>query len=196
MKEYEVSKIVSHTGDLRIPGVLLCVVVICWLSTGCRSSRTASQISTTERHEVFDSTSAVDTLDLTGSVASADTASVNITESSNDTIKIERDDAGRPVLVIWNHNANLLGTFGSSKNYDLDFTRFHSSDENKSAGTEDNLEHKAEESKTEIDPSIPIDFIVGPIMLGLVIIYVIYVMIADGLWPSLKKSIFSKQSNK
>lgn len=196
MKIYEAHKNIYRVSSSRAGVVVLSGVILCIICVGCRSSRSISQISTTERHEVFDNTSATDSLDLTGSVEEADTAAVNINESSNDTIKIERDDAGRPVLIVWNHNANLLGTFGSSKISDLAFTGFHTADRNKSTGTVDDLDQKKEESKTEIDPALPLEKIIGPIILGLVIIYVIYVIIADGIWPSLKKSIFSRRSNK
>lgn len=196
MKIYEAHKNIYRVSSSRAGVVFLSGVILCVMCVGCRSSRSISQISTTERHEVFDNTSATDSLDLTGSVEEADTAAVNINENSNDTIKIERDEAGRPVLIVWHHNANLLGTFGSSKIYDLAFTGFHTSGRNKSTGTVDDLDQKKEESKTEIDPALPLEKIIGPIILGLVILYVIYVIIADGIWPSLKKSIFSRRSNK
>lgn len=187
MKIYEVHKNIYRVSSLRAGIIFLSGVILCFMCVGCRSSRSISQISTTERHEVFDNTIATDSLDLTGSVEEADTAAVNINESRNDTIKIERDDAGRPVLIVWNHNANLLGTFGSSRISDLTFTGFHTTDRNKSTGTVDDIDQKKEESKTAIDPALPLKKIIVSILLGLVILYVIYVIITDGIWPSLKK---------
>lgn len=196
MKKYEVNKSIYRVSSLRAGVVVLYCVILCCLCAGCRSSRSISQSSSTERHEIFDDTAVGDTLNLTGSVTQSDTAAVSINENSADTIKIERDDAGRPVLVTWHHNANLLGTFGSLEIYDLDFTGFHTSESHESTGTVDDIDQKKEEGKTEIDPALPLGKIIGPILLGLVILYVIYVIIADGIWPQLKKSIFSRRSNK
>ncbi len=196
MKKYEVNKSIYRVSSLRAGAIVLYCVILCCLCVGCRSSRSISQSSTTERHEIFDNTAVGDTLDLTGSVAESDTAAASINENSTDTIRIERDDAGRPVLVIWNHNANLLGTFGSSKISDLAFTGFHSSESHETSGTVDDIDQKKEESKTEIDPALPLEKFIGPILLGLVILYVIYVIIVDGIWPHLKKLISTRLSNK
>lgn len=196
MKGYEVYKSIRRVSSLRPVAIVFYCVALCFLCVCCRTTRSVSQSSTTERHEVFDNKTASDTLDLTGSVVQSDTASVSINETSNDTIKIQRDEAGRPILIIWNHDANLLGAFKNSKLSNLDFTGFHTSGRNKSTGTVDDLDQKKEESKTEIDPSLPLEKIIGLILIGLAILYVIYVIIADGVWPHLKKSIFSRLSNK
>ena len=196
MKIYEVHKSIYRVSSLRAGVVVLCGVILCIMCIGCRSSRSVSQISTTERHEVFDNTSATDSLDLSGSVEQADTAAVNINESSNDTIKIERDTAGRPVLIVVNHNANLQGSISDSKIYNLDFSGSHTSEYSESTGTVDNFDQKKEESKTEIDTAIPLKKIIISILLGPVILYVIYIIITHKIWPTLKKSIFSRRSNK
>lgn len=196
MKKYEANKCVYRVSYLRAGAVFLYGVILCFMCAGCRSSRSVSQNSTTERHEVFDNTSATDSLDISGSAEQTDTAAVNINESSNDTIKIERDEAGRPVLIVWHHNANLLGTFGSSKISDLAFTGFHTSARNKNTGTVDDIDKKKEESKTEIDPAMPVKDIIGFIIVGLVILYLIFFISPTGIWEKLKKSIFSRLSNK
>jgi len=187
MKRYEIISKLYRVSALRAVAIVLYCAVFCMVCYSCKSSRAVSQISTTERHEVFDNIAAADTLDLTGAIAESDTAAVNIKENSNDTIKIERDDAGRPVLIVWNHNANLLGTFGRSTFSDLDFTGFHTSGRSESAGTVDDFNKKEEESKTEIDAAIPLETLIGLPLLGLVILYILYVIIADGVWPKLKK---------
>ena len=190
MTKHDSYKSICSVNSLRAVAIVLyfvCCVIFCFLCVCCRSTRSVSQSSTTERHEVFNNKTAADTLDLTGSVVQNDTTAVSINETSNDTIKIQRDEAGLPVLIIWNHDANLLGTFKNSKLSNLDFTGFHTSGRNESAGTVDDLQQKKEESKTEIDPSLPLEMIIGPILLGLVILYVIYVIIVDEVWPSLKK---------
>ncbi len=196
MKRNEDISELYHVSSLRAGAVVVYCVILCCLCFGCRSSRSISQSSSTERHENFDNTAVVDTLALTGSITESDSAAVSINENSTDTIKIERDDAGRPVLVVWNHNANLLGTFGSSKISDLGFNGFHSSESHESTGTVDNIDQEEEESKTEIDPAMPLEKIIGPILLGLAILYVTYIIIASGIWPQLKQSIFSRRSNK
>ncbi|MDE6277267.1 MAG: hypothetical protein K2M06_04080 [Muribaculaceae bacterium] len=169
---------------------------LCILCDGCRSSRSISQHTAAELHEGFDNTTSADSADISGSVAGLDTAAVSFRENSADTIRIQRDEAGRPVFIVWHHNANMLETFGSWSYSDFGLTRFHMSAKNHNAGTVDATHQKEEESKTQVNATLSIDKIVGPILLGLVVLYVIYVIIADGLWPKVKKLISSKLSNK
>ena len=46
---------------------------------------------------------------------------------------------------------------------------------------------KKKEAKTEVDPSIPLETIIGTVLLGFTVLYVIYVIIADHVWPWIKE---------
>lgn len=187
MKAHEDTCIFSCVSALRTGALVLPCVVLCICCYSCRSSSSASRVAAADRHEVFDSSAALDSLAQSGTVSEHDSSSVDIREQSADTIKIERDEAGRPVLIIRHYGANLLGSLESSRLSDFGFTGFHITARNESAGTVDSNEQAQEETRTELDPAIPLESIIGPVLLVLGLLYVIYITIADVIWPRLKK---------
>lgn len=195
MTNHEHIKIL-HVRDLRTAAIVLyccCLGLVCY---NCKSSRTVSQSSTTERLEVFDSITETVAGNIAGFVNDRDSSTAHIKELIDDTIRIERDTTGRPILIIRTFAANYSGFFGNSKFSDIGFTGLHTSTRNQSAGTVDHIDQKEEERATEINPVISIETIIGSALLGMVIIYLIYILISDIIWPRLKKSIFSRRSNK
>ena len=172
---------------LRVAAVVLYCSILGFLCYNCKSSRTVSQSSTTERHGVFDSTSETAESNIAGSVNGRDSSTAHIKELIDDTIRIERDTTGRPILIIRTLAANYFGSFGCSTFSDIGFTGFHTSARNQSAGTVDHIDQKEEKRATEINPVIPIETIIGSVLLELVIIYLIYILISNVIWPRLKK---------
>lgn len=163
----------------------------CLICVSCHTSRQVSQVSTTERHEVFDSIAETDTCSVVGNTTFIDSATVNIQESRTDTIRIDRDSVGRPTLIIWSRNSNFIGRLTDANFSKLNLTRSHTTAERKTTGTVDHTDKKEKESTTEIHSFLSIATVIGWIFLSLILIYLIYILIVN-LWPHLKKLISSR----
>ena len=98
-----------------------------------------------------------------------------------------RDSAGRAIKIIWTRSA-LVSTLSKRDTekerwfYGLNATR-HS----ESSGAVDSVNEKTEETTEEINTAISLENIIGPGLLGLVLLYLIYVFFADIVWPWIKQ---------
>ncbi len=174
--------------DILFACGLVCLVAVCTgLLFSCRSTKEA--VEETAIREVSES-SADSTFNAT---ATAEKATENRADSSNvradgrGRVEIERDSAGRPVVIIWNYGWRLQGqntmqTETGKWSYGLNATR-HSG----TSGKTDTDTKKKKEAKTEMDPSIPLETIIGVSLLAFMVFYIIYIVITDRIWPWIKE---------
>lgn len=179
------SKNICRISALRIAVVILYCAILGYVCVSCHSSRSASRVSTTDYHAVFDTVAAVDSIDMSRSFLSTDSTTVNIVQNDVDTIRIIRDDDGRPILIVRSHASDLLWTLDRSLFSSFDLTGLHTSGRSSTTGTVDRFEQAEEEKSTKIDPVLPLEHIIGGGLLFLVILYVIYLIVKE-VWPKIK----------
>ncbi|HUN15127.1 MAG TPA: hypothetical protein PKZ47_08910, partial [Alistipes sp.] len=56
-----------------------------------------------------------------------------------------------------------------------------------SSGAVDSVNEKTEETTEEINTAISLENIIGPGLLGLILLYLIYLFFADIVWPWIKQ---------
>lgn len=157
------------------------------VSGGCRSSRNAVEESTTIEHNKFDTSEQKDSVhsETNDSIYQRDTIKGCAGERGR--IDIERDTAGRPVSIYWFRYFGFNG-FGESlqttKNL---FTLRSASNSSNNTGAVDSITKKKEETQEEVNPTIPVESLVGAGVKLLVIFCVIFVLIRDYLLPWIKK---------
>lgn len=101
-------------------------------------------------------------------------------------IDIERDTAGRPVVILWAINSNFSAEASTEILEKGIFDLRGSSSSARNSGDVDSVSKKKEEAQEEINPAIPLEYLIGSSLLLLVIFYAILVKIGDYLWPWLK----------
>lgn len=166
-------------------GLLACLVT-CLLAGGCRSSRNMVQETTTVEHREFDATERADSLAAEQSDSIHQRGAVCGGSVECGRIDIERDTTGKPVVIYWTVNTDFSATTSAetlAKNF---FTLRGSSSSAQTSGAVDSVSEKKEETQEEINPAIPLESLIGSALLSLVVLYVIYVIIADHLWPWIK----------
>lgn len=167
---------------------LVCIAAACLgILFSCRSTKEVVEETTIQAVSEYSADSTFN------AAATAEKTTENRADSSNvraderGRVEIERDSAGRPIVILWNLDWRLQGknTMQTEKGkwfYGLNATR-HS----EASGKTDTDTKKKKETKTEVDPSIPLETIIGTALLGFTLLYVIYVIIADHVWPWIKE---------
>lgn len=157
------------------------------ITGGCRSSRNVVEETTTVEHHNSESYDANDSI----SSAAADTLYRRETNRGSagerGRIDIERDSAGRPVVILWTVNSDFSGSTEAISFETGLFTLRGSSSSSASSDAVDSLSEKTEETKKEINTSIPLETLIGYGLLWLVVIYLIYVFFADVLVPWIRQ---------
>lgn len=176
--------------DTLFAYVLVCLAAACLgILFSCRSTKEV--VEETSIQAVSES-SADSTFNAT---ATAEKTTENRADSSNvraderGRVEIERDSAGRPVVIIWNHDWRLQGNNTMQTETGKWFYGLNSTRHSEATGKTDTDTKKKKEAKTEVDPSIPLETIVGMCLLAFMVLYPIYVVIADHVWPCIKKRI-------
>lgn len=150
----------------------ICACVVAGLiAGGCRSSRNVVQESETIGHNEFN------TSEKNESVHSA----ANDTICQRDTIKggagergridIERDTAGRPVVILWTINSNFSAEASTETLKKGIFDLRGSSNNAEASGSVDSLTQKKEETTEEINVGIPLECLIGWSIVGLLILF-------------------------
>jgi len=167
--------------------VLVCIAAACFgILFGCRSTKGAVEETTIQEVSESSADSTFNAAATAEKTKETRADSSNVRADERGRVEIERDSAGRPTVIIWNydwrlHGANTMQTEKCKWFYGLNATR-HS----EASGKTDTDTKKKKETKTEVDPSIPLETLIGTALLGFTVLYVIYVIIADHVWPWIK----------
>lgn len=166
---------------------LVCIAAACLgILFSCRSTKEVVEETTIQ---AVSESSADSTLHAT---ATAEKTTENRADSSNvraderGRVEIERDSAGRPVVILWNLDWRLQGNNTMQTEKGKWFYGLNSTRHSEASGKTDTDTKKKKEAKTEVDPSIPLETLIGTALLGFTVLYVIYVIIADHVWPWIK----------
>lgn len=174
-------------GKLHCRAALLLVCCIGLVLSGCRLSRQAAQTAQVRESFYYNDSLFVDykLQQDTTRTERRDTTSTTATESG--TILIQRDSIGRPQRIEWAVTKSLQGV--SLKDTRTESVVYSLDAEQRSELTDsvDSVTEKTEEVAQTVSPVLPLEDIIGPALLGLVLLYLLYLFFADVLWPWIKK---------
>lgn len=170
-------------------GVLALVVLIIIANTftSCKSYRKAVEETRTEFHYTGQDSTRVDSVLIGGNERSSESDTTSVSTSATGTVEIKRDSAGRAIKITWTRSAIVSTLSKRDKEaqnwfYGLNATRY-----SESSGAVDSVNEKTEETTEEINTAIPLENIIGPGLLGMVLLYLIYLLFADIVWPWIKQ---------
>ncbi len=170
-------------------GILTLIVLILIGNSfiSCKSYKNAVEETRTEFYYTGRDSTQVDSVLIGGNERNSESDTTSVSTGASGTVEIKRDSAGRAIKIIWTRSA-LVSTLSKRDTekerwfYGLNATR-HS----ESSGAVDSVNEKTEETTEVINTTISLENIIGPGLLGLVLLYLIYVFFADIVWPWIKQ---------
>ena len=165
-----------------------CLIGICVGNfCGCRSTKEAVEETTIQAVSESSADSTFNAAATAEKTTETRADSIDVLTNERGRVEIKRDSAGRPVVIVWNYDWRLQGNNTMQTETGKWFSGFNSSRHSEASGKTDTDTKKKKEAKTEVDTSIPLETIVGTALLGFLVLYVIYVIIADHVWPWIKQ---------
>lgn len=166
---------------------LMALVLVGSAFNSCKSSRNMVEETRTEFHYNGQDSTRVDSVLMGGNERSSQGDTTSVSADLHGSVEIKRDTVGRPIKIIWTRSAivSTLSKRDTEKErwfYGLNATRY-----SESSGAVDSVNEKTEETTEEINTAISLENIIGPGLLGLVLLYLIYVFFADIVWPWIKQ---------
>lgn len=170
-------------------GVLALVVLIltAYSFTSCKSNRKAVEETRTEFHYSGQDSTRVDSVLIGGNERSSESDTANISTDVRGSVEIKRDSVGRPIFIYWTFAGNFSTLSKRDKEAQNWFYGLNATRHSESSGAVDSVNEKTEETTEEINTAISLENIIGPGLLGLVLLYLIYVFFADIVWPWIKQ---------
>ncbi|OKY84248.1 MAG: hypothetical protein BHV69_09470 [Bacteroidales bacterium 52_46] len=162
----------------------ICACVVAGLiAGGCRSSRNVVQESETIEHNEFNTSEKNESVhsEANDSICQRDTIKGGAGECGR--IDIERDTAGRPVVILWEINSNFSAEVSTETLKKSIFDLRGSSDNAETSGSVDSVTQKKEEAKTDVKIGIPLGSIIGWGLVAMVVIYLMYGFITEIMLP-------------
>lgn len=178
-----------HDKTISHYAVLIVAAALCAATVGCRTSRKASEETTTHTDATISSRteSEVDTSFMASASRTEERDTATIATRDNGSITISRDSAGRPVLISWTH-AGAVSSVAARNTLAESF--FHGVDA--SAHTEvtadvDTVTEKKEKATAEIDAGISLKSLAGNGVLLLFALYWGYILLTEKILPWIKQ---------
>lgn len=173
--------------QLRCILTLIVLILIGNTFVGCKSYKKAVEETRTESHYTGRDSTRVDSVLMGGNERSSQGDTTSVSADLHGSIEIKRDTVGRPIKIIWTRSAivSTLSKRDTEKErwfYGLNSTRY-----SESSGAVDSVSTKKEEVTQTVDTRISLENIIGPGLLGLVLLYLIYLFFADIVWPWIKQ---------
>lgn len=162
---------------------LFICLATCLLAIGCRGSRNSVAETQGTVHATVKECFDTDTLHAATTAKETKAGSASLQAGECGRLDIERDSAGRPVVFYWFRHFDFQ-VFGESvQSSGTVFSLCGSSNRFKSSGTVDSITKEKEETTEEINPAIPLESLVGSGILILAVMYIIYTVVVNYLWP-------------
>lgn len=170
-------------------GVLALVILIltAYSFTSCKSNRKAVEETRTEFHYTGQDSTRVDSVLIGGNERNSESDTTSVSTGASGTVEIKRDSAGRAIKIIWTRSALVSTLSKRDKEAQKWFYGLNATRHSESSGAVDSVNEKTEETTEEINTAISLENIIGPGLLGLVLLYLIYVFFADIVWPWIKQ---------
>lgn len=168
----------------------ICACVVAGLiAGGCRSSRNVVQESETIEHHEYNDTKKNESVhgEANDSICQRDTIKGGTGERGR--IDIERDTAGRPVVILWAINSNFSAEASTETLKKGIFDLRGSSDNAEASGSVDSFTEKKEETSKEYEALPRIDALIGAGLMVFLVVILVYILFTDVVLPWLKKKI-------
>lgn len=169
---------------------LFCLLVLAaalFLLCSCKSTRNIVETAVAEQHEKHTDSITVDSVFVATVEHDSGRDTTNAAADERGSIEIKRDSIGQPIRIIWHYS----GLYKADKKFESEKSRWfyglNSTRYSEAAASVDSVNEKTEEVAQEVDTRISLENIIGPGLLGLVILYLIYVFFADIVWPWIKQ---------
>lgn len=152
---------------------LCACVVACLIAGGCRSSRNVVQESETIEHNEFNTSEKNESVhsEANDTICQRDTIKGNSGERGR--IDIERDTAGRPVVILWAVNSNFSAEASTETLKKGIFDLRGSTNNAEASGSVDSHTEKKEETTEEVKVGIPLECLIGWSIVAAVILFYI-----------------------
>ncbi len=154
---------------------------------GCKSSRNLVEEARTEFHCTGRDSTRVDSVLMRERERGSQVDTTSVSTGASGTVEIKRDSVGRPIKISWTRSAVISTLSKRDKEKERWFYGLNATRYSESSGTMDSVNEKKEETKEEINASISLENIIGPGLLGLILLYLIYIFFADIVLPWIKK---------
>lgn len=150
---------------------LCACVVACLIAGGCRSSRNVVQESETIEHNEFNTSEKNESVhsEANDTICQRDTIKGGAGERGR--IDIERDTAGRPVVILWAINSNFSAEASTETLKKGIFDLRGSSNNAEASGSVDSVTEKKEEITKEVKVGIPLECLIGWSIVILLILF-------------------------
>lgn len=166
---------------------LMALVLVGSAFNSCKSSRNMVEETRTEFHYDGQDSTRVDSVLMGGNERSSESDTANISTDVRGSVEIKRDSVGRPIFIYWTFAGNFSTLSKRDKEAQNWFYGLNATRHSESSGAVDSVNEKTEETKEEINTAISLENIIGPGLLGLVLLYLIYLFFADIVWPWIKQ---------
>lgn len=167
--------------------LILCLVIAVAGVVGCKSARKAVIDTRSEAHLNHADSSQVDSVLISGADRWVSTDTSNVSTDVRGTMEIERDTAGRPVVIYWTYSANLEASSKSETSGQSSFSALNASHIAADTGTMDTVDEKKEEATQEVNTEISLSRLIGPGALGVALLYLLYRFFINIVLPWLKQ---------
>lgn len=160
----------------------ICACVVAGLiAGGCRSSRNVVQESETIEHNEFNTSEKNESVhsEANDSICQRDTIKGGAGERGR--IDIERDTAGRPVVILWNVNTDFSAEASMETLKKGIFDLRGSSNNTEASGSVDSVSKEKEEITQEVDVSPPIGKVVFWCVCGVLFLNYLRIELSE-LW--------------
>ena len=91
------------------------------------------------------------------------------------------------LFIYWTFAGNFSTLSKRDKEAQNWFYGLNATRHSESSGAVDSVNEKTEETTEEINTAISLENIIGPGLLGLILLYLIYLFFADIVWPWIKQ---------
>ncbi len=171
------------------PRVLALIVLIPTVNsfTGCKSYKKVVEETRTEFHYSGQDSTRVDSVLIGGNERSSESDTTSVSTDVRGSVEIKRDSVGRPIFIYWTFAGNFSTLSKRDKEAQNWFYGLNATRHSESSGAVDSVNEKTEETTEEINTAISLENIIGPGLLCLVLLYLIYVFFADIVWPWIKQ---------
>ena len=166
---------------------LMALVFVGSAFNSCKSSRNMVEETRTEFHYAGQDSTRVDSVLMGGNERSSQGDTTSVSADLHGSVEIKRDTAGRPIKIIWTRSAIVSTLSKRDKEAQNWFYGLNATRHSESSGAVDSVNEKTEETTEEINTAISLENIIGPGLLGLILLYLIYLFFADIVWPWIKQ---------
>lgn len=166
---------------------LMALVFVGSAFNSCKSSRNMVEETRTEFHYAGQDSTRVDSVLMGGNERSSQGDTTSVSADLHGSVEIKRDTAGRPIKIIWTRSAIVSTLSKRDKEAQNWFYGLNATRHSESSGAVDSVNEKTEETTEEINTAISLENIIGPGLLALILLYLIYLFFADIVWPWIKQ---------